>query len=448
MSNYLACYQENVNKKKDKATSKSPVPFKQQKEFANLIFKEKVKYPCAITSIRAGKTFMIKEIAQWFAWNNPDKTRPVVIGAPTYQLLKDVTMGQYLNMFDPFIERIHKTDHIAFLKNGNQIWFRSAHDPSRWRGFEAAVIIGDEIQDWPEESIKNAQGRLIDSGGPFIGACTPSGYNHIYEMWEENPTKEHKYVNWSMYDNPGLVEDDIRAFEDSIGPDYARQEVYGLFTQFTGSPFKHFDVKENVVTPNQMIDKIKKITGGDVKITEDPLRVYLDGNQLEPIITMDFNVNPMTATILLDVNDYIFIIDYVELPNSTTEEMIAKLKAKYKEAVKVYPDPTVTQRTTQTRRTNRSLLLYAGYKLIYKRVAPHHMDRVETTNHYILNSKGERRLLVLDHCRPVRNSFLYTQWAKDGNHILKNGKEHFTDSVGYYLDYEHSIVKFKRELWT
>ncbi len=98
---------------------------------------------------------------------------------------------------------------------------------------------------------------------------------------------------------------------------------------------------------------------------------------------MDFNVNPMSASVFWKAGDRVHFFDEIELPNSDTEYMCELLQDRYKGRIEnIYPDASGSARKTAapTGRTDFWYIKDAGFHIKAKKANPKRRDRYNAMN--------------------------------------------------------------------
>lgn len=144
-------------------------------------------------------------------------------------------------------------------------------------------------------------------------------------------------------------------------------------------------------------------------------------------IGMDFNVNPMTATITQVINGTFFVMDEVFLENSDTFRMCAELRKRGYFGT-VIPDSTGKNRKTSGK-SDFDILKESGFRIPSVR-NPFVTDRVNNVNR-LFNSD---RIKISSKCNKLINDLEKVQWK---NNKLDQKTDpmlsHISDTLGYTL---------------
>jgi len=166
------------------------------------------------------------------------------------------------------------------------------------------------------------------------------------------------------------------------------------------------------------------------------------------LVGMDFNIDPMTATVFQmdDDNQTLFLLDEIEIYGSNTDEMAEELIVRYGDyEITIFPDPScVASKTSAGGRTDLSILQSYGFRCKFRRQHPFIRDRINSVNSRLCSSVGERKLLVNKSCRISTRAFERHSYKEGTNLPEKGGKpdySHITDSIGYLVEYLFPVSK-------
>jgi hypothetical protein len=191
-------------------------------------------------------------------------------------------------------------------------------------------------------------------------------------------------------------------------------------------------------------------------------------DRLPLFVTLDFNVNPMTALIGqyemgmgLRFVERINFLEEIYLQNSNTYEMCEKLiheLQKYKRGyllkVEMYGDAAGTQKSSQSQKTNWQIVqeVFTMDSQIHlqfyrKKTNPAIVDRINSFNSMLKSADGTRRLFINDvRCPHLVTDLRKVKWQTDssGNTtgLLDKSNMHLThisDAAGYMVDYRFGL---------
>jgi PBSX family phage terminase large subunit len=192
------------------------------------------RFSAFVGGIGSGKTYAGAVKAAQFA------VKPGTLGlavAPTYPMLKDASMRSFVELADPAIEKINKSDMTVQMRGGGEVLFRSADNPNRLRGPNLHWAWIDEAAMCHPNTWEIIIGRLRADGK--AGSCwittTPKGRNWLYQRRDDMTI-----YRASTMDNPHLAPEFIASLQSAYSGQFARQELYGEFTMLEGLVYPMF----------------------------------------------------------------------------------------------------------------------------------------------------------------------------------------------------------------
>lgn len=185
-----------------------------------------------------------------------------IVTAPTYPMLRDVTIRSFLEMAEGLVRDYNKSESRISMRNGSEILFRSTEHPERLRGPSISWWWGDEAALYLPNVWQIMIGRLRQYGlhGWAWITTTPKGRNWIWQRFVQAVRKGYRLFKTSTLANPYLDKEFVQALvEDYVG-DFAAQELYGEFVAFEGLIYAEFDRMKHVTTAKP--DLFKTVVAG------------------------------------------------------------------------------------------------------------------------------------------------------------------------------------------
>jgi len=145
-----------------------------------------------------------------------------------------------------------KTRHIAYLRNGSEVSFKSCDQgKDKFQGTSLDWICFNEEPKYDvyEECLL----RVIDRPNCCIWAAeTPTAgmswtYDQIYEMSSTDPDID--VFKFDIYWNEHIQREEIERLERVLDEDTKRMRLHGEFIQLAGRIFKRFDTTLHVIPP-------------------------------------------------------------------------------------------------------------------------------------------------------------------------------------------------------
>jgi hypothetical protein len=394
-------------------------------------WQENARFRFAVCGRRFGKTFLIREeilrAAKFAMTQGVPEQNEIWYGAPTFKqakrvfwkLLKKSIPRQWLER-----GRWNETDHCGTLVTGHVIRIVGLDNYDDLRGSGLFFFVGDEWDDaQPECWSEVVRPMLSTSNGHAIFIGSPKGFAALHDGYVkgqpggETDTKSWKYTT---LEGGNVPQKEIDRARKELDPRTFRQEYEAGFETFAGQVYYSFNRRETVKP--------------------------CPYNSTLPIhIGMDFNVNPMSATVWqqhLDGDDW--QVDEIEIPTADTVIMSDEIIRRYGKAgfdpskpdlshITIYPDPAGAQRRTSAQgKTDIGLLWEKGF--VVRALASHPLvrDRVNIMNARFQSADQKRRSFVDPKCRRSIEC-LERQTYKEGTSEpdKDGGWDHMNDSSGY-----------------
>jgi phage terminase large subunit-like protein len=154
-----------------------------------------------------------------------------LVVSPSYPMLRDATWRTALDVWAPLIERVVGNEMRLVLKTGDEVIFRSADDPERLRGPNAAWAWIDEAALCHPSTWPITIGRLRQHGvlGEAWLTTTPKGMNWVYEVFFVSATEQTAVHRAATSANPFVDGAFVDSLRSQYTGDFARQELEAEF---------------------------------------------------------------------------------------------------------------------------------------------------------------------------------------------------------------------------
>lgn len=338
--------------------------------------------------------------------------------------------GLLRNIPRQLIKKTNATDLYVKLLNNAEIHVAGLDKPSRiegrpWDGCHITEMADVKPQAWQE----NIRPLLSDTNGFAILDGVPEGRNHYYDKalyaaggaipatvpllgaYAENQL-DHEWAFYSWFSSDVLSAAEIAAVKRELDERTYRQEYEGSFEGAEGLAYYAFS-KDNL------------------KLVQRNETAFIH-------IGMDFNVDPMTATLCEVASDTVNQWGEVYLRNSNTYEMAAHLKSKYdpRKCV-IYPDATGSARESNATSSDIKILKDAGFTVKENFRNPRQRDRVNAVNGRLKSMSGQVRYFINPQtCPKTINDLNKMEIYPDGRlnkEQEKQGIGHISDALGYLV---------------
>ena len=316
--------------------------------------------------------------------------------------------------------------YINIPETRSRIWiFHDQDKGESIRGPNLAYFGINEATLISQEGFEAAVGRVRlqeAKVAQIAWSGTPEGFNYIYRQFIEKPRTDSLVVFGKTRDNPHLHPSFIKRLQETYDPILLEAYLEGKFVNFTGNQAAYSFDRAKHVKP----------------ITRDlaaPLWV-----------SMDFNVNPMSAVIwqrvpIQTTGVHLQAIDEICLQSSDTYEMARVIKDKWGTALTIFPDPAGNARSTKSRgHTDISILQSEGFKDIrFKR-------RIQSVRDCLnaLNSMLAKNQIAIDHkCKNFIADLEQCTLKSGGLDIDKSdpARTHWLDGAKNMVEYEFPCVR-------
>ena len=385
---------------------------------------------------RFGKTFLLREemrraVRLAVKWRVPVENE-IWYGAPTFKQAKRVfwrTLKRSIPREWLVNGRWNETECYGELLSGHVIRIVGLDNYDDLRGSGLFFFAGDEWADakpqaWTEvimPMLSTAQGHAL-----LIG--TPKGFNHFHEGYAAGqPGGEVDTKSWLYTTLAGgnVPPEEVERARRVLDARTFRQEYEASFETFSGQVYYAFSRAETV--------KAKAY---------DP--------KLDLHIGMDFNVDPMNATVWQEHMGphgvEAWQIDEIVIPTSNTHEMADAIISRYGKPsfdplkpelkhITIYPDPAGAQRRTSAQgKTDISILVEKGFRVLALTSHPLVRDRINLVNGKFQSADGVRHAFVDPRCKVSIAAYEQLVYKEGTNEPDKDsGHDHPTDATGYFM---------------
>lgn len=348
-------------------------------------------------------------------------------GAPTFIQAKRVMWGRLKKTIPGrwLDGRPNETNCTMRLRSGHVLRIVGLDAFENLRGSGLWFFGGDEWSDCRPEAWREViRPMLSTSRGHALFIGTPKGFDHFrdaYLLGQPGGDPSYRSFLFTTLDGGNVPADEVAAAQKQLDPRTFRQEYGASFESYAG----------RVVYAFSRAECIRRSAYDSSR----PLHVG-----------MDFNINPMSATVWQEDGETTRQIDEIILPTSNTDEMAAELTRRYGRSgfdptvksvdhLTIYPDPAGAQRRSSAGgRTDIGILREAGFRVAAMTAHPSVRDRTNVMNRQFLSADGIRRAFVDPSC--LRSIEAYERLAyRDGTNEpdKSQGHDHLVDASGYYL---------------
>jgi len=394
----------------------------------------KKRFRVLVSGRRFGKTYLC--ITEMMKYASQVK-KNIWYVAPTFKMAREIVWSKLKEMLYDFnwVQTVNESNLQITIKNsGSKISLKGCENYDSLRGTGLDFLILDEFADIDEKAWTEVlRASVADTQGDVLMCGSPKGFgNWAYRMY----LKGKEDIEWDSFQfttlQGGMVsKEEIEQAKQDIDIRTFRQEFEGTFENYAGAVYYNFHAIENV--------KEKKIDWSK------PLHIGLD-----------FNVDPMSASVAQIDKDKIHFVDEIVIYSSNTDEMVEEIRNRYgsKQKIFVYPDPACRQRKTSAGgRTDLTILQNAGFNVKCKLKHSPIRDRINAVNSRLKSADGKRYIYVSPTCK-IMIKGLQRQIYKENTNIpdKEEGFDHMNDSIGYLVEIVKPLIAqtlpYKPSRWT
>lgn len=284
------------------------------------IVKCKNRFRVLLAGRRFGKTVLAVEEMVFNAITKKDAR--IVYISPTFQSSRDIAWEQLKNR----IRDIQTTPNESRLEvevpnkfgGKSKILLRSWDAIETLRGQYFDFVVLDEVAQfkgfwngWHEV----LRPTLTDRKGRVLFISTPKGFNHFYDLFnEQDKDEDYKSFKFTSYDNPFIPADEIDKAKQELTEDRFAQEYLADFRKTEGLVYKEFS--------------------RELHVTEETPQ-----NITDTILGIDFGYTNPAAIVRIDIDsDSHYWIGEEWYKSGKTLDQLTEQALQYR-ATKCYPDP-------------------------------------------------------------------------------------------------------------
>jgi hypothetical protein len=278
---------------------------------------------------------------------------------PTFQLSEEIFIPTFLTLLEDLqIDYDYNISKHRIITGYGRITIHSLQTPSRIVGGNLNFVGIDEFDiESPQKSIgiyNKAVARLrgCDNAQLFI-VTTPEGYGATYQIFFDKPSPEKHLVHAKTTDNPYLPDGYVQSLINDYDSLMQNQYLNGVPTNLCGSAAYYQFKRDSHVKPCK-----------DKDILDSQGKKYL------PLwLGIDFNIEPMTASLSVMVDDNSYTFSEYHLRVGNTRMLCELVRQDYPDRlILACPDMTGGSRDhvfshTAAERTDIDILQSYGFEI-------------------------------------------------------------------------------------
>ena len=346
----------------------------------------------------------------------PNERRWII--TPTYRQGKTTTWKLLRTIFRDYDAQVNESELLVKLPNGAEIAIKGSEQENNLRGAGIDMVCMEEysyIKPHVWEEIIYPMLTTTDGDALFIG--TPNGYDHLYDAYMLGQGKSIDWKSWQFttVDGGFVPEKEIEKAKSMMDERAFRTEFLASFETTGNRAAYNFDRQIHVKQTDQ---RTNRLAWG-----------------------IDFNVDYMSAVLIMEFTNSIHYLNEIRLTNSNTEEMAKEMK-KIAPNIPVYPDAAGRARSTTSNRSDHQILRDHGFHIIAKKANPPVIDRLNALNRMLKDANGKVRMTVDPKCIYLIKDLEQVQRTRDGKIDKSDIKlTHMMDACSYYISYKYPVVK-------
>lgn len=404
---------------------KRRIKFKPNKHQADFINDTQSKFLHLSAGFGAGKSYAL--IMKLFQLSASNKDQPGGLLCPSYtDFQRDIR---------PMIDSICDQNNIGFKYHGTEHWYQFEWSKEKvyvvtgqekLRGPNWAFAVINELTLIPIMRYREVIGRVRVKNArvPQIASCgTPEGTaSEYFSFFMENPPEGCRVIYGDTRDNVANLDPSyIQTLESSFDSVMIDAYLRGLWVNMVGNRFYY---------------------AYDPKKLDDPSTTPPEYGAVH--IGMDFNVNPMTASIWTYDGVFLKSIDEIYLEDADTNKIALALKARgyTPDRSIIYPDPAGQQRSTKGQPDVEILKQHGFYNIRVKPKAPGMRQRQLNVNNLL--AKGVIKINPIRCPKLKKDLEAVEQDPVTFEKVKKNPKlTHLSDGLDYMCDILFPYSGFK-----
>lgn len=316
---------------------------------------------------------------------------------------------------------ISESELTVTWPNGAMTQLKGADNPDGLVGVGLERVLCTEYALWkPGVYETHIRPMLTQSRGEAMFNSSPRGRNHHFDAHQrgQDPT-DSDWASWLFFtkDSPFVDESEVEAARRDMDPILYAQEYEASFETGGNRACWNFDRARNVKTLDNL---------------PPPGATWFG---------LDFNVEPMVAHVLGKTGaESAHVFDEIVIPMGAHTQMMAKiLRERYSHVPCIYPDPSGAGRRTASHVTDHKILQEAGLRVVSRRAAPTHIDRLNAWNRMLLDAQGVVNLTIDPKCKMLIDDCEKTERTPDGGIDKRKRDPHALDSASYGIEYQYPI---------
>lgn len=383
------------------------------------------------TEVGAIKSILWQEQKSNYKENDVDPFLGVII-APTFDMLRRLSMKKFMLYADPFIQSFNKSTMEITWHDGSQIYGLSADNPQRIEGIKAHWIWLDEVFQMDETLWLEVRARTSDTRGKImatgsLGVQFVNPKQHwVYHWFKENPDPGMKCYEWATANNPHFPADEIQNLKETLDPQTFRAM---------------FEIDWDTTPKTAVYSDFSK---------DNILETYIIKPELETYVVIDWGWAHELACLFFQYDrktDTVYLFDEIVSSKLTLEDLMKKISAKKYNITAWVCDIAGNQEREQSGISNiRWFRKHHNITFKYRKSGI--SVGISLVRSYVKNGLGQVKFYIYKNCKKSIDGMKRYKYAeKDGSIVNENPIKKDDDAVDA-IRYFFVNVCDKREVGT
>ncbi len=383
------------------------------------IFLDQSRFRVVAAGRRFGKSFLSVYILLRQAYSTPKGLYYFI--SPTFSQSRSIIWDVLKEKCIPeLIAKINESRLEIELVNGAKIILKSSDRSSSMRGVSLNGVVMDEVssfRDFTDTWQKIIRPALSDKQGFALFISSPSGRDHLYDLYQEAKTlPDWNSFQFTTIDGGYVPAAEIEAAKKDMDIKSFRSEFLATFESWDGLVVPDFTREMHFIH--------------DFKLGDD--ETVLCG--------IDLNVMNMSCACCVYRNGTIVCFDELMGDRDTPSLVKSILRRFPNHKVITYPDASASQRSSIGAEKTSVTLLKEHFVVKKRSRNPLHKDRAAAFNAMVLSGDGTVRFRITPNCKSVIESLEKFSYDEDGK-FDKSGYDHAYDGLTYCCYFFSPLTK-------
>lgn len=409
-------------------------PFKQQQ----ILLNSDKRIKGAFAGRRAGKTEYGAIQSIIYQETKPNNTHSKidpylgVIIAPTYDMLRRLSLKKFMAYAKPFIRSFNKSTNEIIWHDGSIIYGLSAEKPERIEGLKINWSWADECIQMSEQLFLELKARTSDTKGYIL--CTGSlGVQYtnpkltwVHKYFKEKPDENTICMEWATSQNNYFPQDELESLKNNLDPRTYRQ----MFT-----------IDWDVTPANAVYDQFDEgnITRGYTYNPNFKTYVAIDWGYAHPMACLWFQYD--------DKNDIVYLFDEIVMSGLTLDKLWGMIKTRPYKIDAYCCDIAGNQEREQSAISNIRWFK-EKYNVTFKFGRYNILPGVAFVRSYIKNGLGQSKFVIDEvRCPKTIDSIkMYKYPTKNGMISNENPEKLADDPVDALRYFFENFIRVKKPM--